>query len=143
MGTAQDVFYFKAAHVTHMMATWRRRVRLLSAVKKTPQPDTAICYSRSPPHTHTLLGNPAHTYMLLVTPSPSPPTQATQISPWVVTWEALQPFVCDAPSQDPPVLPYLREGRRKTVDIKLAAEIVPPEAPGQSCPVSHTNFNTM
>ncbi|KAK6932828.1 Fumarylacetoacetase, N-terminal [Dillenia turbinata] len=33
----------------------------------------------------------------------------TTISPWIVTLEALEPFACDAPKQDPPPLPYLAE----------------------------------
>ena len=36
--------------------------------------------------------------------------QATSISPWVVTLDALEPFRCPAPLQNPPVLPYLQVG---------------------------------
>ena len=39
---------------------------------------------------------------------------ATTISPWVVPMEALEPFRCEAPPQDPEPLEYLRqEGRKK------------------------------
>ena len=34
--------------------------------------------------------------------------QATTISPWVVTLDALEPFRCPAPAQNPAVLPYLQ-----------------------------------
>jgi len=58
-------------------------------------------------------------------PPPPPPPQATQVSPWVVTLEALQPFRCAANSQDPPVLPYLQESDRHTWDVQLTAGIIP------------------
>jgi fumarylacetoacetase len=44
---------------------------------------------------------------------------ATSISPWVVTFEALEPFRTAAPAQDPPPLPYLHERDRHTYDIRL------------------------
>jgi fumarylacetoacetase len=44
---------------------------------------------------------------------------ATSISPWVVPLEALQPFRCEAPEQDPAPLPYLRGDDRATFDIEL------------------------
>lgn len=51
-------------------------------------------------------------------------SQATQISPWIVTLDALEPFKCDAPAQgDPEVLPYLREHQRHTWDIDLTASL--------------------
>lgn len=43
----------------------------------------------------------------------TPPPQATQLSPWVVTLDALEPFRCAAPAQEPGVLPYLREADRR------------------------------
>ncbi|KAG0593905.1 hypothetical protein M758_UG030100 [Ceratodon purpureus] len=43
----------------------------------------------------------------------------TTISPWIVIMEALEPFICDAPEQDPPALPYLTEKKRFTYDIPL------------------------
>lgn len=53
--------------------------------------------------------------------------QATTISPWVVTPEALEPFRCEAPAQDPPPLPYLREaaGERWGYDLRLEVDLVP------------------
>ncbi|GMH42869.1 hypothetical protein BSKO_10788 [Bryopsis sp. KO-2023] len=50
---------------------------------------------------------------------------ATTISPWVVTMDALEPFKCEAPTQSPPVLPYLRERHRSTYDIKLQVDLQP------------------
>lgn len=63
------------------------------------------------------------------TPNPCVPRtqQATQVSPWIVTLDALEPFRCDANSQDPPVLPYLRETHRHTWDVALTAAIKPAE----------------
>ncbi|KAI5064935.1 hypothetical protein GOP47_0019630 [Adiantum capillus-veneris] len=49
----------------------------------------------------------------------------TSISPWIVTLEALEPFKCDAPKQDPPCLPYLTEPFRFTFDIPLEVAIKP------------------
>eukprot|EP00798_Chlamydomonas_sp_ICE-L_P028732 gene28732-31909_t len=54
---------------------------------------------------------------------------ATQISPWVVTLDALAPYACEAPPQDPTVLPYLDEEpnlrKSSTWDINLAVDIIP------------------
>jgi fumarylacetoacetase len=44
---------------------------------------------------------------------------ATSISPWVVTLEALEPFRCAGPVQDPPALPYLQTKGDTTFDISL------------------------
>ncbi|MCO5575180.1 hypothetical protein L7F22_028977 [Adiantum nelumboides] len=49
----------------------------------------------------------------------------TSISPWIVTLEALEPFKCDAPKQEPPCLPYLAEPSRFTYDIPLEVAIKP------------------
>ncbi|EFJ45774.1 hypothetical protein VOLCADRAFT_63270 [Volvox carteri f. nagariensis] len=54
---------------------------------------------------------------------------ATQISPWVVTSEALEPFKCRPPAKqagDPDVLPYLQEAMPYTYDVNLAVDITPP-----------------
>eukprot|EP00879_Flechtneria_rotunda_P027620 GHRR01029595.1.p1 GENE.GHRR01029595.1~~GHRR01029595.1.p1 ORF type:complete len:326 (+),score=90.28 GHRR01029595.1:92-1069(+) len=50
---------------------------------------------------------------------------ATQVSPWIVTTAALEPFKCEANKQDPPVLPYLQETNRHTWDVALTAGITP------------------
>lgn len=43
----------------------------------------------------------------------------TSISPWVVTAEALEPFRCAGPAQDPPPLPYLRTAGDQAYDVHL------------------------
>ena len=48
---------------------------------------------------------------------------ATSISPWVVTLDALAPFACPAPEQDPQPLEYLREKVRGSYDINLEVAI--------------------
>ena len=47
--------------------------------------------------------------------------QATTISPWVVTLDALEPFRCPAPAQDPAVLSYLKVG----IHLKMLSPIDP------------------
>merc|ERR1712150_149988 len=49
----------------------------------------------------------------------------TVISPWVVTMEALQPFLIDNYPQDVEVLPYLKQKQRYNFDIKLHVAIEP------------------
>eukprot|EP00850_Spirogloea_muscicola_P008439 SM000045S16184 [mRNA] locus=s45:99299:102786:+ [translate_table: standard] len=49
----------------------------------------------------------------------------TTVSPWVVTLEALEPFLCEAPCQDPEPLSYLKESSRQTYDINLEVAIKP------------------
>lgn len=44
---------------------------------------------------------------------------ATTISPWVVTLEALEPFRCPGPTQEPEPLPYLRSAGNWSFDIQL------------------------
>jgi len=48
---------------------------------------------------------------------------ATSISPWVVTLDALAPFRCKAPQQDPQPLDYLQEPDRHTYDINLEVDL--------------------
>nr|CAD1831383.1 unnamed protein product [Ananas comosus var. bracteatus] len=49
----------------------------------------------------------------------------TTISPWIVTLDALEPFACNAPIQDPPPLPYLAEKKHINYDIPLEVWIKP------------------
>jgi fumarylacetoacetase len=44
---------------------------------------------------------------------------ATSVSPWLVPLEALEPFRCPGPAQDPPPLPYLRTEGPQAYDITL------------------------
>lgn len=46
----------------------------------------------------------------------------TTISPWIVTLDALEPFSCQAPKQDPQPLPYLAENNNN-YDISLEVRI--------------------
>lgn len=48
---------------------------------------------------------------------------ATSISPWVVTLDALRPFLVDPPIQDPLPDPYLRATRPWALDLDLAVEL--------------------
>ncbi len=64
---------------------------------------------------------------------------ATSISPWVVTLDALAPFRCMAPVQNPAPLDYLKEPDRHTYDINLAVDIQA-EDDGGSLNVCNSNF---
>lgn len=67
----------------------------------------------------------------------------TTISPWVVTMEALEPFRCAGPAQDPAVLPYLdMKGQPQAYDIHLEVGI---QAPGMEAPhtVATSNLKYM
>jgi len=47
---------------------------------------------------------------------------ASTISPWIVTMDALEPFRCESPKQEPTPLPYLQQKRTdSSFDIKLEA----------------------
>ena len=67
-------------------------------------------------------------------------TFGTSISPWVVTLEALEPFRCASPVQEPQPLPYLRENTANNYDIKLQVAIA---AAGSETVISNTNFKYM
>jgi fumarylacetoacetase len=63
---------------------------------------------------------------------------ATSISPWVVTLDALEPFRCPGPEQDPEPLPYLRSAGNWAYDIHLEVQL---QSIAQNNPatVSHSN----
>ena len=67
-------------------------------------------------------------------------TFGTSISPWVVTLEALEPFRCASPVQEPQPLPYLRENTANNYDIHLQVAIA---ADGSETVISNTNFKYM
>lgn len=48
---------------------------------------------------------------------------ATTISPWIVTLEALEPFRCPGPEQDPAPLPYLQCENNWSYDIQLEVHL--------------------
>lgn len=64
----------------------------------------------------------------------------TTISPWIVTLDALEPFGCDAPQQNPRPLPYLAEKISKNYDISLEVQIRP-AGEETSYVVTRSNFN--
>lgn len=67
---------------------------------------------------------------------------ATTISPYVVPLDALEPFRCAGPAQDPTPLSYLTppDRTRSAIDIRLEAAL---RAPGMDTPqtICRTNFN--
>lgn len=63
---------------------------------------------------------------------------ASTLSPWVVTLEALEPFRCAGPVQDPQPLPYLQFEGNKSFDIQLAVDIE--SAGGAKTTVCRSNF---
>jgi fumarylacetoacetase len=63
---------------------------------------------------------------------------ASSISCWIVTMDALHPFITDAPEQSPKPLDYLVEETRQTYDIKLQVSITPEN--GEENIVSQSNF---
>jgi len=64
---------------------------------------------------------------------------ATSISPWVVTLDALQPFRCASPVQDPEPLEYLRDREDWALDIELEVTLgsASMDAPQQ---ITRSNF---
>jgi fumarylacetoacetase len=48
---------------------------------------------------------------------------ATTISPWLVTMDALAPFLVEPPVQDPPAPPHLQADRPWALDLHLRAEL--------------------
>lgn len=62
----------------------------------------------------------------------------SSISPWVVPIEALEPFRCKGPHQEPEVLPYLKTSRAHSFDIQLQVAIQPEK--GESHIVCRSNF---
>ncbi|MCB0202663.1 MAG: fumarylacetoacetase [Anaerolineae bacterium] len=64
---------------------------------------------------------------------------ATTLSPWVVTLDALEPFICNGPVQDPEPLSYLRSKNHWTYDIQLEIRLRS-AAMDTPATVSRTNF---
>lgn len=64
---------------------------------------------------------------------------ASTVSPWIITLDALEPFRCDSPMQDPQVLPHLQSHGSRTFDITLEAWIqTQGSTPTRIC---QSNFN--
>jgi fumarylacetoacetase len=64
---------------------------------------------------------------------------ATSISPWVVPLEALEPFRCAGPKQDPEPLPYLRQQGSTTFDIHLEVTLRSAKMPAPQV-ICRSNF---
>jgi len=67
---------------------------------------------------------------------------ATSISPWIVTLDALEPFRCAGPDQDPEPLPYLKGSGDRSYDIQLEVGIQPDGAATDDV-VCRSNFKYM
>ncbi|MEN8151617.1 MAG: fumarylacetoacetase [Planctomycetota bacterium] len=65
----------------------------------------------------------------------------TSISPWVVTLDALAPFRCPGPDQDPEPLPYLRGDAPGAFDVVLEVTLAPEGRPPVL--ICESNFRTM
>lgn len=66
---------------------------------------------------------------------------ATSISPWIVTMDALEPFRCKSPKQNPTPLPYLQQKGKHAFDINLEVSIEPENA--EATVVTTSNFKYM
>lgn len=66
---------------------------------------------------------------------------ASSMSPWIVTMDALEPFRCETPTQDPKPLEYLQFSGKKSFDIKLEMYIQPEG--GEENRVCSTNYKYM
>lgn len=51
----------------------------------------------------------------------------TTVSPWVVTMDALEPFRCEGPAQNPAPLPYLQHAGPQAFDIHLEVHLQSPQ----------------
>jgi len=66
---------------------------------------------------------------------------ATTISPWIVTCAALEPFVCQTPEREVPLLPHLQDTGPMLYDINLSVGLRPK---GQDETIlTTTNYNSM
>ena len=63
---------------------------------------------------------------------------ASSISPWVVTLDALEPYRCEGPAQDPTPLDYLKTSGAKTFDINLEVYLTPEN--GEANKICTSNF---
>jgi len=67
---------------------------------------------------------------------------ATSISPWVVPFEALEPFRQAGPAQDPEPLAYLKQTKNGAFNINLEVYLKP-ETDSEETQITKTNFNYM
>ena len=70
-------------------------------------------------------------------------TFASEVSPWIVTMDALAPFKTSCPTQEPKPLAYLNEkDTENSFDINLSVELLPNNAESATV-VCKTNFKYM
>ncbi|KAA0914236.1 fumarylacetoacetase [Psychrobacter sp. ANT_WB68] len=70
-------------------------------------------------------------------------TFASEVSPWIVTMDALAPFKTPCPTQEPKPLAYLAEkDSNNSYDITLSVEILPENA-DEATVICETNFKYM
>ncbi|WP_201535423.1 fumarylacetoacetase [Psychrobacter immobilis] len=70
-------------------------------------------------------------------------TFASEVSPWIVTMDALAPFKTSCPTQEPKPLAYLNEKETEnSFDINLSVELLPKNAESATV-VCETNFKYM
>lgn len=70
-------------------------------------------------------------------------TFASQVSPWIVTMDALAPFSTACPAQEPKPLAYLNEANsHNSFDIQLSVELLPKDAESATV-ICETNFKYM
>ena len=65
----------------------------------------------------------------------------SSVSPWIVTLEALEPFRVPVETQNPEVLPYLKEEKRQNFDVQLEVILKPKNTEGGT--ISRSNFKNM
>lgn len=71
---------------------------------------------------------------------------ATTVSPWVVTMEALAPFMVPSPLQDPAPLEYLQASSDWGIDLDLEVRLASAAMSAEGAapaPISRTNFASM
>jgi len=66
---------------------------------------------------------------------------ASSISPWIVTLDALEPFRCPSPKQEPTPFDYLKQTGNHAFDINLEVLIQPEN--GKETSISKSNFKYM
>lgn len=66
---------------------------------------------------------------------------ATTISPWIITKAALEPFRCNTPPREVPLLPYLEEPGPMLYNIPLEVTLKPEG--GEEVTIARTNYNVM
>ena len=65
---------------------------------------------------------------------------ATSISPWIITLEALEPFRCSSPKQEPEPFEYLKSKKEQNFDIELEIHLQTKKMT-DSFTISKTNYN--